>query len=96
MASASQALKGLCLILRFGLGNRSQDWGIEMIRAAMGVEAGGYLDRPDIEPLGIMLALMNSNYNKGSRNHRPGFSEHRHAPPKGWHGPSFGLELQVT
>ncbi|CAE7568408.1 bglC [Symbiodinium natans] len=26
-----------------------RDWGIEMIRAAMGVEAGGYLDRPDIE-----------------------------------------------
>ena len=28
-----------------------QDWGIEIIRAAMGVEAGGYLDRPEEELL---------------------------------------------
>jgi len=31
------------------LGWLRRDWGIELIRAAMGVEAGGYLDRPEEE-----------------------------------------------
>ena len=33
----------------------SQDWGIQIIRAAMGVEAGGYLDRPERECLAMAI-----------------------------------------